>query len=155
MFADHTMKNVGRPDLDVKEDGKKWNANTTYQHEDCLTVVTLMKKGYTYNEVARELGVSVRTMTKWRANFPEFDDACETGRDWAQAHFEEKMRENLVTYVDKDSPRTVFDTRGYIFTMKSRFKVTDAQPPAQITILDEQSKQEALELITKLHKETY
>ena len=151
-YDDHS---VGRPDLGVKSDGKKWNNNTTYQPEDCLTVVKFMRLGYSFNEVARELGVSVRTMLNWRKQFPEFEDACETGRDWSQAYYEEKMRETLVTYVDKDSPKVVFNTNSYIFTMKSRFKVTDAQPPAQITVLDEESKQEAFDLIEKLHKETY
>jgi len=155
MFADHTMKNIGRPDLPEKSNGKKWNSNTSYQPEDCQTVVNLMHEGLTFNEVAREMGVSVKTMQNWRKNFPEFEEACQTGQDWAQAHYESKMREALTTYSEKDMPRLLFNTPAYIFTMKSRFKVTDTQPPTHINILDEESKAQAFELMTKLHKESY
>jgi hypothetical protein len=156
MFADQTSKNVGRPDMEPSAiTGKKRYCSHLYQTEDCEKVIELMKQGYSINMVVVELDISLQTLHDWRKSIPEFGKAVDIGIAASQAFYERKALENLINVQEKDGPKTVFNQRLYEFTMKSRFKVTDALP-AQVTVqVDKDTSIDKIDdIIKSLHKDT-
>lgn len=154
MFADQTDKNIGREDLPRKANGRKYQCSMTYQPEDCDTVLRLMRDGCTLNEVARHLEISMRTMARWRKEIPEFEEACQTGVDWAQAWHEKAMRDHMIIIQEKDAPKVIFNDRIAIFVMRSRFKITDTLTPIVVNIDSETNVDKVDEIVKRLHKES-
>lgn len=154
MSETDSLGSTGRLDLPLKQNGKRWNARTSYEPSDCDTLLSMMREGCTYNEVAREIGVSVKTMKNWCSMFPEFNDAYEMGRDWAQGWYEKQAREHLIIESFKDGPQLKFDTKNYIFTMGARFKISDKQPEIRVEVDNDTDVDKTIDLVQKLHKET-
>lgn len=154
MDKDHPRYHPGREDLPVKDNGKKWNVRTEYQPEYCQILLRLMYDGASYNEVARELQVSINTLTNWAKSFEEFGIAHEAGGDWGQGWWEGQGREYLVCSPDENGRYDKFNTSIYIHTMATRYKISDKVADVNVNIDKDMDTDKAVDLVKRLHKET-
>lgn len=131
----HTIVNAdARTDLGLKPNGRRWSAACKYQPEYCDSICDLMSGGLTYVEVARELKVSHKTMIGWCKDFPEFAEAYEMGFELAEAYYQTKARKFLVGYREPNGPIETFDTKQFMYVMKSRFKQYDTPKAVNVNI---------------------
>lgn len=146
-----------RHDLGKKPNGKYWPPTCTYYPEYCDKLCELMAEGLTYAEVAKELKTSLVTMRNWTKSFPEFAEAWQMGLDLAEAYYQRMAREHLVMDRVPNGPITTFDTRNFIFIMKSRFKQYDNPPPVTVNMNNTPSEdvKAIMDEVTKgLHRST-
>lgn len=54
-------------------------------------VLSLARRGRTFEEIAPKIGIVPRTLTEWRKKYPEIDQAIRDGHDLAIAELEESM----------------------------------------------------------------
>src|SRR5688572_26249930 len=71
---------------------------TTYKVEYCGIVERLLQRGFTDSEVAEALGVTVRTLFRWRAKYPEFGQAVAGGRETLDDRVERTLYMRAVGY---------------------------------------------------------
>ena len=81
-------------------------------------VSTFFKEGASIQQLANEIGVHPRTLTRWRHKFPDFAAAIEQGVSDSQAFYEEIGRQACAAG-KKVNPAI------WIFTMKNRFGWSD------------------------------
>lgn len=135
MAKRHKIINAdARDDLGLKPNGRRWSAACTYYPEYCDKLCDLMSEGLTYVEVAKELKTSHRTMQDWCKNFPEFAEAYEMGADLAEAYYHNKARQHLVAYRVPNGPIETFDTKQYMYVMKSRFRQYDTPRAINVNV---------------------
>ena len=68
---------------------------TAYQPEYCERVIALGKAGKSKAQIACELDVTRQTIENWIAEYPEFFDAMDSARMYAQAWFENIAQNNM------------------------------------------------------------
>lgn len=61
---------------------------TDYRPEYCERVVELGKLGKSWTQIAAELDVAKSTLYLWKDTYPEFSDALNASRGYAQAWWE-------------------------------------------------------------------
>jgi lambda repressor-like predicted transcriptional regulator len=83
----------------------------TYDPAYCAMVPEIMSQGYSIAAVAREAGVSLKTIYNWKAAHPEFAEALELGNALAVAWWEDALRSAALS----GSPSTPI-----IFGLKNR-----------------------------------
>lgn len=99
------------------------HALTVYYPEMCKTAIEILGKGKSYAALAAALEISQRTILRWRQTYPEFEEACEIGKDKGQAWWEEDSDVNMA---NKD-----YSSVRYIFKMKSQYKIKDGTEPVK------------------------
>lgn len=80
----------------------KYNAD---YHDDWAWSLGI--KGATDQEVAEAFGVSRRTILRWRAEYPSFNEAYQRGKDIADAKVKKALYLRAVGYEVEDKERTV------------------------------------------------
>ncbi len=146
-------KNIGRPDLPLKPNGKRWNAATSYQPEYCDVLLDLMREGASYYEVARHIGVTQKTLLNWAKNFEEFGKAYEMGKDWARGWFEKQARECLVIETEYRGTTKKFDTGIYKHTMAVRFGEHESNPAVNVNVSNDSDVSKTIDLVNRLRQE--
>jgi hypothetical protein len=147
----------GRDDLPLKENGKRWNRNTSYKPEYADKMVELMTDGYSRAEVCKTLAISPMAFDDWVKDFPDFRDAYKLGTEYARSWFEERMRQTLLLVQEKDGPTVKFNDKTYAHTMAVRFGVTDKRPAINVNLSADNTDEEldrVKDLVKKLHTET-
>ena len=93
------MDNEGEDDA-TEAEAPRSNAGrpTEYQPEFCQKAADLCVNGATDFEVAEELGVSARTIYRWKAQFPEFRQALKIGKELADDRVEFSLYHRAVGY---------------------------------------------------------
>jgi hypothetical protein len=71
---------------------------TDYQPDFCQRAANLCAKGSTDFEVAEELGVCVRTLYRWKAEYPDFCQALKVGKEAADDRVETSLFHRAVGY---------------------------------------------------------
>jgi len=74
-FIERLRPQAGRPSL--------------YRDEYCEEVVNVMRAGFSLTAFAGIIGVTPMTVTNWRKEHPEFDEACEVAKAARVVHWEE------------------------------------------------------------------
>lgn len=96
---------------------------TDYKPEFCQEAKTLCENGATDEELAEAFEVSVRSIYRWKANYPEFCQALKTGKEVADERVERSLYAKAVGYTF-DSEK-VFQFQGQIV----RTPVKEHVPP--------------------------
>ena len=99
------MSKVGRP--------------TDYKPEHCETARKLCAAGATDKEIALELGVTERTINRWKADYPEFCQSLKAGKAETDERVVRSLYQRAIGYDwgDKHIPP---DTTAQIFWLKNR-----------------------------------
>jgi hypothetical protein len=71
---------------------------TDYDPEFCQRAANLCIAGATDFEVAEDLGVCVRTLYRWKAQFPEFSQALKVGKELSDDRVESSLYHRAVGY---------------------------------------------------------
>jgi hypothetical protein len=79
-----------------------------YSDEHCATALKLTRQGATDAELAEEFGVSRRTILTWRAEHPEFADACRLGKEEADDRVEASLYQRACGY-EYEAVRIFYD----------------------------------------------
>ena len=69
-----------------------------YRPEFCQKAASLCVNGATDFEVAEELGVNVRTLYRWKAEFPDFRQALKVGKELADERVKFSLYHRAVGY---------------------------------------------------------
>lgn len=67
----------------------KVGAPTKYKKEYAQIAVDMLKKGKYHSHIMSELGISKQTFYRWKKENQEFKEACEIGKQAAQAMWED------------------------------------------------------------------
>lgn len=92
---------------------------TKYKPEYCEFVENLMLEGASITEIAYELRISKPTIYEWIEKYPEFSNAINGGRDFAEGYW---MKEGRINIHNKEFNSTLF-----YMNMKNRFGWKDKQ----------------------------
>ena len=124
---------------------------TLYKPEYCQMLIEHMASGRSYESFPAVIDTCESTIRAWEERHPEFLEAKKIAWNKSLAWWENKMIENLEIFNSKDSTK-VFNTTGWVFTMKNRFKWRDRQPEevAQVTQVVVDNKKEADEIKTRI-----
>lgn len=76
-------------------------SNSKYNKESVMAVMRLLAQGHTQESAAAIVGVTGTTLSKWRAKYKDFDEACDISKNLCQA----VLINALWRHVDKN-PRT-------------------------------------------------
>lgn len=99
------MAKVGRP--------------TVYRKEYCQQLIDYMKQGHSFETFGVDLDVSIDTLYKWLAKYPEFSEARTKG-----LHAAQKTLESLGMMIASGKVKGT-GTGAWIFLMKNKFKWQD------------------------------
>lgn len=80
------------------EEAAKSGRPTDYEPGFCQKAANLCLNGATDFEVAEELGVCVRTIYRWKAEYPEFCQALKLGKELADDRVEFSLYHRAVGY---------------------------------------------------------
>ena len=86
---------------------------SAYRPEMCQQIIELGRRGKSPAQIAGTLGVKRTTMLGWRHTHPEFGDALEMSRVYAQQYWED--------YAEEHAHEKGFNTAFHIKLMQSRF----------------------------------
>lgn len=82
----------------MAEHGRPTGRPTDYEPDFCQRAANLCAKGATDFEVAEDLGVCVRTLYRWKAEYPEFCQALKVGKEAADERVELSLFHRAVGY---------------------------------------------------------
>ena len=68
---------------------------TKYKPEYCEQIIELGKQGFSYSEIAAELGVDKASLYDWAAAHEDFSTALRAAKTYEQAWFEREARQNM------------------------------------------------------------
>ena len=153
---------IKNPERDMPQSGKidssgnRVHAGTIYDEKEAIDAVyRVMGEGGTQAMLAKELGLCRHTITAWKNKYPAFAEALEHGKELAKAWWEAHATNYLVTFKDKDGPNVVFDTRLYMFIMRTRFDyVENPTQNTTININDSIPLERINDVVKKLHKDS-
>jgi hypothetical protein len=74
---------------------KRGRPKTPFKDEYCDFVIQLGKEGKSYAQIALALDISKPTLYLWMEQYPNFFDAMERARLYAEAWFEDQMQSGL------------------------------------------------------------
>lgn len=88
---------------------------TDYRPEYCDKVVELGKMGKSLAHICAEIGVARSTIHLWMNTYPQFSEAIELSRAYAQAWWEDRAQEQVV------APTPGFNASLWGKSMSARF----------------------------------
>ena len=83
------------------------------------TIQDYCKRGATYKELARIIGVSVSTIFNWLRKYPEFKEACQVGVDFANTKVENALFKSAIGYTVTET-KTVETDQGVTVTTREK-----------------------------------
>lgn len=93
-----------------------------YKREYQEIMIEHLSKGFSFESYAAKINVCRDTLYEWVKVHPEFSDAKKRGEAKSLLFWEQKFIENI------QFPKT-FNTTGWIFLMKNRFRWRDIPIP--------------------------
>ena len=82
-----------------------------YDPAHCDTALETLAEGHSLAGLAGKIGVDRRTITNWRNQYPEFDDACERGQMMAVYWWERQAR-NLAMTGEGNAATVIFGLKN-------------------------------------------
>lgn len=116
--------------MDEKKPKHPGGRPTEYDSEFCQIAASLAINGGTDAEIADELGVSVRTLYRWKAQHPQFRQALIYGKEQADDRVERSLYLRAVGY-EHDAVKISFGKDGQVHYAPYRVLVPP-DPPAAI-----------------------
>jgi hypothetical protein len=96
-------------------------AKPEYHPDVCIQVIFEMKEGASLLQACKRMGLSIRTINKWAAENPEFQEALELAEESSQAWWLNEAQK-AIRERDKSFPSSTF-----ALVMKNRFGWADKQ----------------------------
>ena len=95
---------------------------TLYRPEYCEEIIELGKLGKSYEQIAAELNLALRTLYLWRDTHPEFMHAMEDSKVYEQAWWESQAQSYMLEHKDaaKLNPSLWSRSMGARFPKKYR-----------------------------------
>ncbi len=102
-----------------------------YNPKYCEEVITHCTAGLSVTSFGGKLGISSKTLRKWKKDNPEFKEACDIAKAKSQL-FHESQGVNII--------KLKGDSKVWVFMQKAYFNKTDAPKDPVIDLLDHVEK---------------
>lgn len=88
---------------------------TDWLEEDNLMLLECWARdGYTYEDIANQIGIDYSTLRRWRKQYPEIDKALKTGRQIIDYKVENALLKSALGYKTKETKVTTIMRRGVV-----------------------------------------
>lgn len=89
------------------------------------------RDGYTYEDIANRIGISVNGLGRWRKNYPEINSALKNGREIVDYKVENALLKAALGYVTKETRVLMtLDRRTGIMQTVEKETITKEAPPS-------------------------
>ena len=107
---------------------------TDWLEEDNLMLLACWARdGYTYQDIANRIGISISTLRMWRRTYPEIDDALKTGREIIDYKVENALLKSALGYKTREVK--VITTVRHGKTVETIKEVTDKEQPPNVSAI--------------------
>lgn len=73
------------------------------EEDGLLLLESWSRDGYTFKDIANRIGISISTLTCWRANYPEIDKALKKGKELVDYKVENALLKSALGYTTKET----------------------------------------------------
>ena len=88
---------------------------TAWLEEDNLMLLECwMRDGYTFQDIATKIGITVETLRAWRVKYPEMDKALKAGREIVDYKVENALLKSALGYKTKETKVTTIIRHGKV-----------------------------------------
>lgn len=107
---------------------------TDWLEEDNLMLIECWARdGYTFQDIANRIGISVSALRKWRDQYPEFNEALKKGREIIDYKVENALLKSALGYKTKEVKVTT--TIRYGKTVETVKEVTDKEQAPNVSAI--------------------
>ncbi len=107
---------------------------TEWLEEDNLMLLECWARdGYTFQDIANRIGISISTLRMWRAQYPEIDNALKKGREIIDYKVENALLKSALGYKTKEVKVTT--TMRYGKVVETVKEVTDKEQAPNVSAI--------------------
>jgi hypothetical protein len=107
---------------------------TEWLEEDNLMLLECWARdGYTFQDIANRIGISISTLRMWRSKYPEIDNALKKGREIIDYKVENALLKSALGYKTKEVKVTT--TMRYGKVVETAKEVTDKEQAPNISAI--------------------
>lgn len=107
---------------------------TEWLEEDNLMLLECWARdGYTFQDIANRIGISISTLRAWRAQYPEIDEALKKGREIIDYKVENALLKSALGYKTKEVK--VITTIRYDKVVETVKEVTDKEQAPNVSAI--------------------
>lgn len=107
---------------------------TDWLEEDNLMLLECWARdGYTFQDIANKIGISINTLRAWRAQYPELDKALKTGREIIDYKVENALLKSALGYKTKEVKVTTTMRHGKV--VETIREVTDKEQAPNVSAI--------------------
>lgn len=107
---------------------------TEWLEEDNLMLIECWARdGYTFQDIANRIGVSISTLRMWRGQYPEINDALKKGREIVDYKVENALLKSALGYKTKEVKVTT--TMRYGKVVETVKEVTDKEQAPNVSAI--------------------
>ena len=103
------------------------------EEDNLMLIECWSRDGYTFQDIANRIGVSISTLRLWRAKYPEINEALKKGREIIDYKVENALLKSALGYKTKEVKVTTTMRRGKVVeTIK---EVTDREQSPNVSAI--------------------
>ena len=96
--------------------------------DNLLLIAGWTRDGYTYQDIARKIGVSISVFNRWRKDYPEFNAAMKEGREIVDYKVENALLKSALGFETKESKVTVLMRYGKVVEKTTETTTKEVAP---------------------------